>query len=183
MPAKEFIDRTPPRPGPGWLLGCLLCGLPLITCAAPATLTKTVLLEVVAGKFVVGRRQYPTGTPVDAVVAADGQVQVTTRDGTTALVAAALVQFAPTPTPTPTPRPAVHTPTPAALVEEGFDLVTLSGTAYRHAVFNRVEPDGVSFIIEGGMATVPFDDLPENLRRLYQRPAKKASPAPDHVTK
>ena len=48
------------------------------------------------------------------------------------------------------------------------DLVTLSGTTYRHVVPLHVEPDGVTWRHEGGVVKVDFADCPEPIRRTYQ---------------
>lgn len=55
------------------------------------------------------------------------------------------------------------------------DLVTLSGTTYRHVVPVRVEPDGVTWQHEDGMVKVDFADSPESVRRQYHYDAATAA--------
>lgn len=73
------------------------------------------------------------------------------------LCAAALTARAQKPTPTPAP-----------------DLTTLSGRTYKHARVQRVEPDGITYMYDGGMSKVEFSDLPEAIRTQYGYDPAKA---------
>ena len=65
------------------------------------------------------------------------------------------------------------------LVGTGFafaeDLVTLSGTTYRHVSPVRVEPDGVTWRHDTGMVKVDFADCPEPIRLTYHYDAARAA--------
>ena len=47
------------------------------------------------------------------------------------------------------------------------DLTTASGQTYRHARVYRVEPDGITYLHEGGLSKLDFEELPESLRKDY----------------
>jgi len=47
------------------------------------------------------------------------------------------------------------------------DITTLNGKTYKDATVTGVEPDGVRICFRQGVVKVPFDRLPENLRREY----------------
>ena len=63
----------------------------------------------------------------------------------------------------------------AAASARADDLVTLSGTTYRHVVPVRVEPDGVTWQHEEGLVKVDFADSPESVRRQYHYDAATAT--------
>ena len=73
---------------------------------------------------------------------------------------AATVTRAQTPSPSPAPT----------------DLTTLSKKTYHHARVFRVEPDGITYMYDGGMSKIDFADLPESIRKQYgYDPAKAAA--------
>lgn len=77
---------------------------------------------------------------------------------------------------------ATKTPSPPEKSPSGYDLVTTTGATYRAALVEKVEPDGlvVSYMPAGGgiaITKVLFEDLPDALRRKYEKP-KPATPKP-----
>lgn len=58
------------------------------------------------------------------------------------------------------------------------DLVTRSGTVYRNAAVRRMEADAVLIYHDGGLAKVPFADIPEDLREKYRTPPKPVLETP-----
>ena len=60
-------------------------------------------------------------------------------------------------------------------VVQGDDLVTLSGTVYHDVQPLRVEPDGVTWQYDEGMAKVDFADCPESVRQRFHYDAAKAA--------
>lgn len=52
------------------------------------------------------------------------------------------------------------------------DLVTRSGTVYRNASVRRTEADAVLIYHDGGLAKVPFADIPEDLQEKFRAPPK-----------
>lgn len=153
---------------------CLFSGFSSVAFCAPATLEKSVSLDALAGKTVVGHRTYPPGTRVDASPAENGKVRVTTEDGATGLLAANTVAFSSTPTPQPkalSPSPAPSIPPVAGTA----DLTTLSGKTYKHARVFRPEPDGITYAFSGGMVKIPFSDLPPAIRQQYGYDPKSAA--------
>lgn len=57
----------------------------------------------------------------------------------------------------------------------GDDLVTLSGTTYHDVQAVRVEPDGVTWQYDEGIAKVAFSDSPESVRKAYHYDVAKAT--------
>lgn len=58
------------------------------------------------------------------------------------------------------------------------DLVTRSGTVYRNAAVRRKEADAVLIYHDGGVAKVPFADIPENLQEKFRAPPKPVLETP-----
>ena len=55
------------------------------------------------------------------------------------------------------------------------DLVTVSGRLYKHARVGSVDPDGITYFFDGGVAKIPFTDLPDAIRKQYGYDPKQAS--------
>ena len=58
------------------------------------------------------------------------------------------------------------------------DLVTRSGTVYRNAAVRRTEADSVLINHDGGLAKVPFADIPEDLQEKFRAPPKQVLETP-----
>ena len=58
------------------------------------------------------------------------------------------------------------------------DLVTRSGTVYRNASVRRTEADSVLINHDGGLAKVPFADIPEDLQEKFRAPPKPVLETP-----
>ena len=58
------------------------------------------------------------------------------------------------------------------------DLATRSGTVYRNAAVRRMEADAVLIDHDGGLAKVPFADIPEDLQEKFRTPPKPALETP-----
>lgn len=58
------------------------------------------------------------------------------------------------------------------------DLVTRSGTVYRNAAVRRTEADAVLIYHDGGLAKVPFADIPEDLQEKFRAPPKPVLETP-----
>ena len=56
-----------------------------------------------------------------------------------------------------------------------LDIITRSGTAYRHCEVVKVEPDGIRISHADGAAKISFEELPEALQRQYGYDAAKAA--------
>lgn len=78
------------------------------------------------------------------------------------------------------PEPAVaEKPAPVLPADVGSnDLVTKSGQVYRNAAVRRVEAEAVLIYYEGGMAKVPFTDIPDELQEKFRTPPKPALEIP-----
>ena len=68
-------------------------------------------------------------------------------------------------------------PAPPADLGPG-DIVTRSGQVYRHAAIRQTQPDVVAIHHSGGVAQVPFADLPEDLRKQLRHPSRIAPSVP-----
>ncbi|MBE7178512.1 MAG: hypothetical protein INR69_19070 [Mucilaginibacter polytrichastri] len=55
------------------------------------------------------------------------------------------------------------------------DLVTVSGKIYKHARVQRVEPDGITYMYDGGMSKFEFTELPESVQKQYHYDPVKAA--------
>jgi hypothetical protein len=63
-----------------------------------------------------------------------------------------------------------QTNTPTAVVSNNINpsvIATLSGSTYERCKILRDEPDGLVIMYSGGIKKIPYDDLPETLRRNY----------------
>lgn len=58
------------------------------------------------------------------------------------------------------------------------DLVTRSGAVYRNAAVRRTEADAVLIHHDGGLAKVPFADIPEDLQEKFRSPPKPVLETP-----
>lgn len=58
------------------------------------------------------------------------------------------------------------------------DLATRSGTVYRNAAVRRMEADAVLIDHDGGLAKVPFADIPEDLQEKFRTQPKPALETP-----
>ncbi|MGD9874516.1 MAG: hypothetical protein AB7T27_09635 [Kiritimatiellia bacterium] len=63
----------------------------------------------------------------------------------------------------------------AALSIPAEDITTSKGKTYINARITRVEPDGISFSHAGGIAKIPFWELPEEIQKKYGYDPQKAA--------
>jgi Superinfection immunity protein len=56
-----------------------------------------------------------------------------------------------------------------------FDITTLNGTVYHDARVTTVDPDGLHVAHRFGVAKIPFEELPEDLRTKYHYDKQKAA--------
>lgn len=56
-------------------------------------------------------------------------------------------------------------------------LKTLKGVEFRNVRVSEIEPDGITVFHAGGVAKIPFRELPEELRKKYGFDAKRAAQA------
>jgi hypothetical protein len=145
--------------------------------AEEAVLKRSASFEVYAGIW----RTMPTGTKVSAT-ASGSQWKAVTEDGCTALLPSDALVFpaAPAPKPAtakpPAAPPKIIPPAPSPTPEDDApDLTTLSGRVYQHARVSAVEPDGITYMFAGGVAKIPFTELPELVRQQYGYDPQKAA--------
>lgn len=58
--------------------------------------------------------------------------------------------------------------------EKPADLKTASGKVYKQARMSSVDPDGVTYFYSGGVAKIPFSELPHELQLKYGYDPTKA---------
>ena len=63
----------------------------------------------------------------------------------------------------------------AAFPISAEDMTTAKGKTYINARITRVEPDGISFSHAGGIAKIPFWELPEDMQKKYGYDPVKAT--------
>lgn len=61
-----------------------------------------------------------------------------------------------------------------SLIAGAADLTTKSGNVYKNYDVDRATPYGVAIFHDGGSATVPYADLPDELRKKYSEEEKQA---------
>lgn len=59
--------------------------------------------------------------------------------------------------------------------DEKMDIKTLTGKTYTGAKITRADPDALTIMHSGGMARVPFTDLPEEIRKKFGYDPEKAA--------
>mgnify|MGYP001074257238 CR=1 FL=1 len=62
-----------------------------------------------------------------------------------------------------------------SLIAGAADLTTKSGKVYKNYDVDRATPYGVAIFHDGGSATVPYADLPDELRKKYSEEEKQAA--------
>lgn len=62
-----------------------------------------------------------------------------------------------------------------SLVSGAADLTTKSGKVYKNYDIDRATPYGVAIFHDSGSATVPYADLPDELRKKYSEEEKQAA--------
>ena len=77
------------------------------------------------------------------------------------------------------PPTVAEKPAPVSPADVGpNDLVTRTGTTYRNANVRRLEADAVLIDHDGGLAKVPFADIPDELQEKYRTLPKPALETP-----
>lgn len=61
-----------------------------------------------------------------------------------------------------------------------FDIATKNGTTYKECSVDKPTPYGLSIIHKGGIATIPYKELPDDIREKYK---KEELSAPDKIEK